>query len=275
VRIDSHQHFWEYHPSRQTWMNNEMGALKKDFLPADLHPLLVASKLDGCVAVQASQTEAETDFLLQLAGEYDFIKGIVGWVNLMAEDVEERLSYYREFKKIKGFRHVLHDEADIDFMLRPAFLNGISYLKKYGFSYDILIYPQHLPNTLKLVQQFPNQAFVVDHIAKPNIRERKLDQWQSDLQALANNENVYCKISGMVTEAKWKDWKKEDFTIYLDTVLELFGIKRLMYGSDWPVCTLSASYADMIAIVESYFSKFSANEKDCFFGHNARRFYNL
>jgi L-fuconolactonase len=281
--IDAHQHFWHYDPTKHTWMSDAMSVLKTDFLPSDLEPLLTDCGLNGCVAVQANQAEEENTFLLQLAEKYDFIKGIVGWVDLQSEQVEARLAHYQQFKMIKGFRHVLHDEEDIDFMLRPAFLKGISLLKKYGYPYDILIFPKHLPNTLELVAAFPNQLFVIDHIAKPSIktaenviaRDVATEGWRKGLEALAKYENVSCKISGMVTEADWKNWKQTDFTHYLDTVVELFGINRIMYGSDWPVCTLAANYEKQFDIVRHYFSNFSKQEQEKFFGGNASKFYNL
>ena len=274
--IDAHQHFWHYDPAKHIWMNADMGVIKKDFLPTDLAPLLKNCALNGCVAVQANQAEIENDFLLSLADKHDIIKGIVGWVDLQGGNVEERLDYYTQFPKIKGFRHVIHDEADIDFMLRAAFLRGISYLKKYNYTYDILIFPEHLPNTLKLVQTFPNQSFVIDHIAKPSIKTaQNKEGWQKALKTVAAYDNVSCKISGMVTEADWKHWQKADFTPYISDVVEFFGIDRIMYGSDWPVCTLAAAYEKQFSIVKDYFSTFSVTEQQKVFGANAVQFYNL
>jgi L-fuconolactonase len=281
--IDAHQHFWHYDPAKHIWMSDAMSVLKTDYLPSDLAPLLADCGLNGCVAVQANQLEEENTFLLNLAGKYDFIKGIVGWVDLQSEKVEARLEYYQQFPLMKGFRHVIHDEADLDFMLRPAFLKGISLLKEYGYTYDILIFPIHLPNTLELVDAFPDQSFVIDHIAKPSIktgekviaRNVATEEWRTALKAVAQYPNVSCKISGMVTEADWKNWKKADFTLYMDTVVELFGTDRIMYGSDWPVCTLAATYPEQFRIVKDYFSTFSKTEQAQFFGGNAVQFYNL
>lgn len=273
--MDAHQHFWHYDPAKHVWMNENMGVLKKDYLPNDLAPLLKNCGLDGCVAVQANQAEEENDFLLNLAAKNDFIRGIVGWVDLQSERVEERLRYYKQFDKIKGFRHVIHDEADVEFMLRPVFLRGVGLLKKYGFTYDILIFPKHLPNTLKLVKAFPEQPFVIDHMAKPPIKNGHTQQWQKTLKAVAARENVSCKISGMVTEADWKHWKQADFMPYMCEVVEMFGIDRIMYGSDWPVCTLTATYEDVFSTVKHYFSTFSPSEQQKFFGENATNFYNL
>ncbi len=274
-RTDSHQHFWNYDPVRQDWMTEEMGILKKDYLPEDLMPLLDECELQGSVAVQASQTEEENEFLLNLAENNSFIKGIVGWVDLRSELVTERLSYYSTKSKIKGFRHVIHDEPDVDFMLQPAFLNGIKALRHFDFTYDLLIHPVHLPNTLQLVSWFPGQSFVIDHIAKPKIKEHEISWWKKQLTPLAALPNIYCKISGMVTEAVWQKWKKDEFVPYMDAIVELFGTDRILYGSDWPVCTLSASYAEMYGIVKDYFDGFSKEEQDNFFGLNAKRFYHL
>ena len=272
-RIDSHQHFWYYDPTKHVWMDDRMDIIKRDFLPNDLLPHLQKANLDGCIAVQANQAEVENEFLLGLAENFNFIKGIVGWVDLRAENVEERLEYYQQFSKIKGFRHVIHDEPELDFMLDKNFMRGISKLKKYDFTYDILIFEKHLPNTIKFVEAFPEQSFVIDHIAKPLIKQQITEDWASNLKKVANFENVYCKISAMTTEADWKNWKKEDFTKYLDVVVEAFGTERIMYGSDWPVCQLAATYEAQYDIVKDYFSSFSQNEQDDFFGGNASKFY--
>jgi L-fuconolactonase len=274
-QIDSHQHFWKYDPKVHSWMNDDMKIIQRDFLPQDLKPLLDKSGIHGCVAVQASQTEAENDFLLSLSHENDFIEGIVGWVDLQSKDISGRLEFYSGHPKIKGFRHIIQDEPDIDFMLRPSFLKGISKLYEFGFTYDILIYPKHLPNAYTLAKSFPNQLFVIDHLAKPNIKEQEIANWSSDLKKIASLENVYCKISGMVTEADWYNWKPENFTPYLETALEAFGVERLMNGSDWPVCTLSSSYENTYGIAKRFFSKLSENEQEQFFGGNATSFYQL
>ncbi len=275
IRIDSHQHFWHYDPAKHVWMNEFMGVLKKDYLPTDLEPLLKKCALDGCIAVQANQAEVENTFLLGLASQYDFIKGIVGWVDLRADNLVEKLEYYQQFTKIKGFRHVIHDEPELDFMLQSAFMKGVSVLKNYGYTYDILIFAEHLPNTFTFVKNLPNQPFVIDHIAKPNIKNGETDNWKKQIKEIAVFENVYCKISGMVTEADWSSWKKDDFTKYLDVIIEAFGTNRIMYGSDWPVCTLAAKYEEQYNIVKDYFSSFSKTEQEHFLGATACNFYQL
>jgi L-fuconolactonase len=273
-KIDSHQHFWQYNAVKHDWIDDDMAVIRKDFLPADLQPVLQGNNIDGCIAVQADQTEEETNFLLSLQKENDFIKGIVGWVDFRAEDILERLSYYKQFNAIKGFRHVLQGEAP-EFMLQPNFVNGIKALKQFDFTYDILIFPKHLPAAIELVQQFPDQKFVIDHIAKPYIKAGLIDDWKKDIQSIAQCKNVHCKISGMVTEADYKLWKQDNFTPYLDAVVNAFGTNRILFGSDWPVCLVAASYKNMLQIVKDYFASFSITEQDDFFGNNATAFYQL
>ena len=272
--IDSHQHFWQYNSTKHSWIDDEMAIIRKDFLPDDLAPIIKANGVIGTVAIQADQTEEETDFLLGLADRNDLIKGVVGWVDLRATDIAERLGYYAQFKYIKGFRHILQGE-DPAFMLQPSFLRGIAALKAYNFTYDILIFPKHLEAALELVKRFPDQPFVIDHIAKPYIKAGLIEEWAKGISALSEHENVLCKVSGMVTEADFKKWHPSNFTPYLDLVVESFGINRLMFGSDWPVCEVAASYGHMIGIVEDYFATFTLEEKNQFFNQNASGFYNL
>lgn len=274
-RIDAHQHFWRYHPVRDSWITEDMSVIQADFLPADLEPLLQQHQIDGCVLVQSDQTEVNNLFMLQLATENDFIKGVVGWIDLQADDIEARLQHFSSYKKLKGFRHVLQGETQRDFMLRSAFKKGISLLSQFGYTYDILIYPDQLNYSQQLVSSFPNQLFVIDHLAKPYINKREIKDWKADMQQMAAHPNVYCKLSGMVTEGDWKDWKNEDFFPYLDVVVNAFGTDRIMFGSDWPVCLLAATYGQVLQIVESYFSSFSEQEKEAVFGGNAIKFYQL
>jgi len=225
--------------------------------------------------VQADQSEAETAFLLGNASDHDFIKGVVGWVDLRSPGIEDRLDYYSQFEKLKGFRHVLQGEADRALMLKPEFMCGIKALKKHAFTYDILIYPDQLGYVSDFVRDFSSQKFVIDHIAKPDIKAGKIGEWARDMQALAELENVYCKLSGMVTEADWQGWKPGDFTPYLDVVFETFGTERLMFGSDWPVCNVAGGYDKVVGIVKNYTSKLSVNEQDDIWGNTAAGFYNL
>jgi L-fuconolactonase len=274
--IDAHQHFWRYDPVKHDWISDDMYVIRRDFLPADLEPVLRQSGIEGCVVVQAEHSEEENEFHLDHASRHSFIRGVVGWVDLQSPAVEERLAYYKGFPKMKGFRHVLQGEKDRALMLKPSFKRGIGLLKKYGFTYDILIYPDQLGYTREFAGAFPEQPFVIDHIAKPFIKDfRLVGEWQSAIRAAAACKNVSCKISGMVTEADWRNWKKEDFKPFLDSVVDSFGTGRIMYGSDWPVCLVAASYTEMLGIVKDYFSGFSKAEQESFFGGNAIRFYNL
>jgi L-fuconolactonase len=275
LRIDSHQHFWKYDPVRYDWIDDSMSVIQKDFLPEDLAPILEANDFDGCITVQSHQSEQENEFQLANADKHSFIKGVVGWIDLQSPTIEERLDYYQQFEKLKGFRHILQGESQRDFMLRPDFLKGISLLKKYGYTYDVLILPDQLKYTAEFVSLFPDQRFVIDHIAKPNIKQKELNSWQKDIEAVSKFENVYCKVSGMVTEADWQNWQPADFNNYLEVVTNSFGTKRLMYGSDWPVCKIAADYGQVVDIVKNYFSAFSQTEQQAFFGGNAIEFYNI
>lgn len=275
MKIDAHQHFWQYEPIRDAWINDNMQVIRRDFGPDDLLPALQASGIEGCVAVQADQSETETDFLLDLAQQHAAIKGVVGWVDLRAENLVQRLEYYAQFSAIKGFRHIVQAETDELFMLRTEFSEGIRALQGFGFTYDILIYPHQLRSARELVARFANQPFVLDHLAKPYIKQGLIDKWKQDLQALARHDNVLCKVSGMVTEADWEYWTRDDLRPYLDAAFEAFGPDRLMFGSDWPVCLVAASYEQWVEVLEEYLSEFSDSEKAKFWGENARRFYRL
>jgi L-fuconolactonase len=274
MKIDAHQHFWKYDPLKHSWITDEMKVIKKDFMPDDLSPLLKQNGFTGCVAVQADQTEAETNFLTDLAASNHSIMAVVGWVDLCSENISRRLEHFSQFKIIKGFRHILQSEVP-EFMLQEGFLSGIGALAEYHYTYDVLIFPQHLTAAIKLIQMFPNQPFVIDHLAKPAIKRGSIHDWKKDLAQIAAHENVYCKVSGLVTEAPSKNWEAADFTSYLDAVYELFGSNRVMFGSDWPVCLLEADYEKVYQIIEQHFSGYSADEKQKLFGLNAMKFYNI
>lgn len=274
-RIDSHEHFWIYNPIRDTWIDDSMSAIKKDFLPEQVKPLLDKNKMDGGIAVQADQSETETLYLLELARKFKFIKGVVGWVDFKAKNIGERLEYFSQFETLKGFRHIVQSEPQVDYLLHPDFCRGISLLTKYNFTYDILIYPEHLKYALGFVRKFPHQKFVIDHIAKPYIKEGLIDEWKSDLQPFSFYENVYCKIAGLVTEADWTKWKESDFKPYIDVAIEIFGTDRVMFGSDWPVCLTSANYREVCDIINNNTLSLSTEEKDNLWGNNCITFYNL
>ena len=272
--IDAHQHLWKYDPVRDHWIEDSMEVLRKDFLPKDLKPILDANGVAGCIAVQADQSEEETEFLLKCAQENPFLKGVVGWVDLRAGNVEERLANYSQNEYFKGVRHIVQAEKD-DFLLNKDFQNGVGKLSQYGLSYDLLIYPRQFPATLEMVEKFPNQIFVLDHIAKPNVSEKLDPEWVKNIHLLSKHENVFCKISGMVTETKNFEWVKSDFTPYLASVVSAFGTDRLLYGSDWPVCLLAADYKEVLGIIVDYFQNFSTLEKSKIFALNAIKAYNL
>lgn len=275
MTIDAHQHFWKYNAAKQPWITDKMAILRKDFLPHTLKGIFLENGIDGCVAVQADQSEQETEFLLGLAMENSFIKGVVGWIDLRAENLWERLDYYSQFPLVKGFRHVAQDEPDPNFLIGQKFKRGIGMLHSHGFTYDILIYHHQLGAAEKLVREFPAQKFVVDHIAKPNIKNRDIKTWRDSVQRIALHKNTYCKVSGMVTENGWNDWKYDDFVPYLDTIFDAFGTDRIMYGSDWPVCLLAASYASAKGIMDRYLHDFDEMEKKKIMGDNAMAFYQL
>lgn len=275
MNIDSHQHFWHYDPRRDAWITDEMAVLKRDFLPEDLLPKLHANQVEGSIAVQAAQSEAETTFLLELAEQFDEIKGVVGWVDLCAPNLPERLEHLSHFDKLLGFRHIVQSEPDDRFMLRQDFLMGIRQLQQFEFTYDILIYPHQLPAAIELVERIPQQHFVLDHVAKPLIRSGKISPWAEQIRFLAANPNVYCKLSGLITEADWRRWRQTDFTPYLDVIFDAFGTDRLMFGSDWPVCLLVADYSDVKQLIAGYMHDFSSEQRNKIFGGNAEKFYGL
>jgi L-fuconolactonase len=271
VIVDAHQHFWRYNPRDYAWIDDSMPALKRDRLPADLEPLLRAEGVDRTIAVQACQTTAETDWLLQLAETHPFIAGVIGWVDLQADDVEARVERAAKHKKLVGVRHVVQSEPDDSFMLRPAFGRGIATLARHGLVYDLLIYPRHLPVASDFVEHFDSQSFVLDHLAKPDIRSRSIDGWARDLLRLARHPNVWCKVSGLVTEADWQRWTPKDLEPYLDIAFDAFGPGRLIAGSDWPVCTLAGDYSRTMAVLRDYLARRTPAERDAVLGGNAQK----
>ena len=273
--IDSHQHFWKYEPVKHSWIDDDMSVIRKNFLPSDLAKVYQENSIDGCVAVQADQTLEETDFLIDLASINNFIKGIVGWVDLRAENIENVLEKYSTDKIVKGFRHVVQGEVDHNFLLRPNFSRGISLLEKHNFTYDILVFPHQLGSVLEFVKKFPHQKFVIDHIAKPYIKDGYFEGWATMMTAIGKHENVSCKMSGMVTEADFNIWTPEQIHPYMDTVLEAFGSKRILFGSDWPVCLVAGNYSKIKKLTTDFISQLSKIEQNSIMGNNAIEFYNL
>ena len=271
--IDAHVHFWKYNRERDAWMD-DMKVLQKDYVPQTLDPTLRRNDVDGCVAVQADQSETETRFLCELTKTHSFIKGVVGWVDLRADNVEERLQHLSEYTAIKGYRHIVQGEPN-DFLLQKNFQRGVKALKPFHYTYDVLIYHYQLEPALEFVSQFPDQKLIIDHCAKPDIRRKAIDDWAKRMKEIALHPNVYCKLSGLFTEAAWKEWSAGDFYPYLDVVFEAFGTGRLIFGSDWPVILVSGMYVQWKSLLEKYMENYEEEEREKVFGLNAIQFYNL
>lgn len=272
--IDTHVHFWNYDKIKDAWITDDLKMLQRDFLPEHLRTELKENKTEGVVAVQASQSEKETAFLFELAKKNPELKGIVGWVDFQNENIGERLLYYSQSPIIKGFRHIVQAEPE-GFLNGKKFLNGIKLLKEFNFTYDILIYENQLAEAVGFVNKFPEQKFIIDHCAKPGIKNKSINTWKKGMKEISQNKNVYCKLSGLTTEADWINWKEKDFYPYLDFVFESFGTDRLTFGSDWPVMLISGTYAKWKNLLENYMRGFSPEEKTKVFTKNAMEFYSL
>jgi len=273
--IDSHHHLWKYDPIEYDWIDDSMKDIRKDFLPENLKTTIQEAGVDGVISVQARQSVEETDWLIGMAHQNEFIKGVVGWLPLVQKDIEEYLEKYADEKKLKGVRHVIQGEPDPEFMLRKDFNHGISLLKKYSLVYDILIVERQLPNTIRFVDQHPEQVFVLDHIAKPLIGRNELSPWKENIQELAKRENMNCKISGMVTEADYQKWTPSQLLPYIEVILEAFGPDRLLFGSDWPVCLVATTYTNWVNLVRKNITSYTETEQAKIMGENALRLYQL
>jgi len=274
MHIDAHQHFWIYDQSEYAWIDETMASIRRHFLPSDLKPHLENNGFQGSVVVQVRQTLEETRWLLELAENNPFILGVVGWVDLRSPRLRTDLDSFAGKQKLVGIRHIVQSEPD-DFLLQPDFLRGISVLEEFDLAYDILIYTKHLPIAAEFIRRFPRQRFVLDHLAKPPIKSGAIDVWARGMRELAAFPNVFAKVSGLVTEADWQNWKPEDIRPYLDVAFECFGPSRLMFGSDWPVCTVAASYARVANLVKDYPSRYATEEREAVLGGNAARFWRL
>ena len=272
--IDSHQHFWNYDSIKDAWIDDSMEVIRRDFLPKDLKPLLDKNAIDGCIAVQADQSENETDFLLSCAQKNKFIKGVIGWLDLTSDNLESRLNHYVKNPLFKGLRHIVQAEKD-DYLIRDDVQKGISKLANYNLTYDILIFPSQLNAAIELVKKFPKQQFVLDHIAKPHISNSMDELWRSNIIELSKNQNVSCKLSGLVTETNNYTFNDIDFNPYLDIIFQSFGPKRILFGSDWPVCLLAANYKKVYDLIFDYLDNHSTEIKTQIFGLNAIKIYNL
>lgn len=274
MKLDAHQHFWRYRAAEYPWIAPG-SPLQRDFLPEHLEPLLRQAGLDGCLAVQARQSLEESRWLLELADQWPFIRGVVGWVDLRSERVEDQLAELASHPRLVGVRHVVQDEPDDQFLLRPDFLRGLGKLRQFGLTYDVLIFPRQLPAAIAVARRLPDQPLVLDHLAKPLIRDGVLSPWREQIRELARQPNVCCKVSGLVTEADWTRWRAADFRPYLDVVFEAFGPERLLFGSDWPVCLLAASYEEVLRLVSDYLAGLAPEVRLAVLGANAARFYRL
>jgi L-fuconolactonase len=274
-RIDAHHHLWRYQAQEFGWINAQMKILARDFLESELEKEMSRAGLSGAVAVQARQSLQETEWLLSIAESSNLIRGVVGWAPLADESFPQILESFSARSKLKGLRHVIQDEPDIGFIAQEDFNRGIASMAKTSLVYDLLIFPRHLPSAIEFVDRHPEQVFVLDHLAKPPIRDRVLEPWRTQITELARRENVFCKVSGMVTEADWAGWQVQDLRPYLNVVLEAFGPSRLMVGSDWPVCLLASSYQRWFRTLEDFTAQLSANEKELIFGRVASKVYRL
>ncbi len=272
--IDTHVHFWNFDPVRDSWINEDMKIIQQDFHPQNLSDIYRDLQITGCIAVQASQSEEENHFLLNLAKQNKIIKGIVGWVDLLDPNLEERLTFWSNFKAIKGWRHILQAENSA-FILNPGFIEGIKLLKKYSYTYDLLCYHNQLPDIIKMVDHIPDQPFVLDHCGKPDVKSQDLNGWAENIKILASNPNVSCKISGLLAEADWKNWAEKEIFNCFDVVFKHFGAERVMYGSDWPVMLISRPYEDWFNLVYKYTERFSVAERKLIFSDNAKAFYGV
>lgn len=272
--IDTHVHFWNFDPVRDNWINDDMQIIRQDFAPENLLDIYSDLNIEGCIAVQASQSEEENHFLLKLADGHEIIKGIVGWVDLRDPNLDERLSYWQNYKAIKGWRHVLQAESR-DFILNPAFIAGVKQLKKYNYTYDLLCYHNQLDAIIEMVDQIPEQPFVLDHCGKPDVKSQDISGWTKKIKILAANPNIHCKVSGLLAEADWHNWREKELFNCFDVVFEAFGPERVMYGSDWPVMLISRPYQDWFNLVHKYTEKFNTAEKRMIFSDNAKAFYKI
>ena len=274
-KIDSHQHFWQYSPAEYPWISERMSAIRRDFFPPDLKAELTGSGIDAAISVQASQTIAETRWLLELARENDFLLGVVGWVPLIGSNVADLLGKLAHEPKLVGIRHILHDEPDDFYMLRDDFNRGIRELRLFKLPYDILIFERHLSQTITFVDRHPDQIFIVDHLAKPRAKDLELSPWRENIEALARRPNVYCKLSGLVTEAEWNSWSEAELRPYIEVVLTAFEPRRVMFGSDWPVCLVAASYSQWVETVANAISRLSIPEQERIWSGTAGEVYRI
>jgi L-fuconolactonase len=273
--IDAHQHFWNYHPEKQSWIGDDMNQIQKDFLPKDLKVVLEKNNVESCISVQVDQNKEETLFQIDCTNHNQFIKGVVGWVDLFENDfIDEELVFYKQHSIVKGFRHILQGGAN-GIMLQKSFINNLNKLSRNGFTYDLLIYHHQLKEAIELLKEVPDLPIVLNHIAKPDIQGKKIEEWERQIKIIAKQQNLFCKISGLATEANWNHWNENELIPYLDIIVENFGTNRIMFGSDWPVCLVATSYERWLNFLKTYFSNFTKNERTNFFYNNCKSFYQI
>ncbi len=275
MRIDSHQHFWKFDPVRDSWINDDMEKLRRDFLPKDLSVEISKANIEGTIAVQADESETETLFLLELAAENEFIKGVVGWVDLKNELVDLQLHEWKKYPKLKGFRSIIQGRPDDFYFKNKAFQQGMRYLTSHQFTYDLLVYHDQLPAAIQFMEKFPDQAFILDHLGKPAIKAGEIKKWKENIRIMAQHPRTFCKLSGLATEADWKKWRYEDLSPYLEIAGEYFGVERLCFGSDWPVCLVAGKYDEISGILARFLEQVDPNDREKIWGNNAANFYQL
>lgn len=275
MRIDAHQHFWKYDPQKHGWINDEMAAIRKDFFPEDLIGELSNAGIDGTIAVQAVETEHENEFLLSLAENHEFIKGVVGWADLRSPLAEQQVARLSANKKLVGFRCVMQGKEDSEYLTHPLFAEQVRMLNRYDKTYDLLVYHDQLASLIRFTDQLPDNKLMLDHIAKPNIKEQDIKTWAAHMEILSRNPNIYCKMSGMITEADYRHWTYEDILPYMEIALTHFGVDRVCFGSDWPVCLVAGTYSQVFGVVNAFISRLSTTEKEKILGLNATQFYKI
>lgn len=275
MRIDAHQHFWKYDAVKHGWINDEMAAIRRDFFPGDLATIIKTLQIDGTVAVQADETEAETAFLLDLASKNDFIKAVVGWTNLHAQELESTLEKFKGFKKLAGFRSIMQGAPDERYLTNAQFRNNLKILAGKGYTYDLLVYHTQLPALISMTDNLPDNRMILDHIGKPDIKNKQFKNWKAQIRILASHPGIYCKLSGMITEADYRNWTYDDLKPFIETAAEYFGIDRICFGSDWPVCLVAGSYNQVHEVMEKFVQQLPASDQAKVFGLNTLQFYNI
>ena len=275
MRLDAHQHFWNYHPARHAWMDERMQVIRRNFMPDDLAPELEAAGMEGCVTVQVDETEDETRFMLELARRNNIIKAVVGWTDFCAPDISDRLAHWKQEPMLKGFRTITQGQPDERYLTNRAYIDGIRHLAALGFTYDLLVYHDQLPSLIRFTERYPDQPFILDHIAKPAITAGEIRAWKEHMKILSRHPYTYCKLSGMITEADWEHWRYDDIAPYLEIAGEYFGVDRLCFGTDWPVCLLAGSYQAVKGVIDRFLGQVPEADREKIWGDNARKFYNI